>query len=629
MKSFEQRKKDILEKAQNKKKVRNRWIAAGTSLAVCVALALVLFIPYSTFQKDTPDHSRNPYYQVIQKIKPLVYKSQGYENNFQAILGAFGNLMGDKQAGADMAPSFEMAPASPDNDLSLGSPEASPDASYVEVTDNQTQGVIEADLFKRSDRYVYFLNFDNSKNNIPKLDIYTIAQADSGLVGSFHLWNELPENVILLEAQLYLSQDCKTVTVVMNYYNQSQEENMLLSLNVEDPANIDLSGKLSFAGNGCDIRMVDGDFLVVYSCHMRSGQVDFDKEETYLPQYTWMGKTQSYPAEDIYVPEEVSNIRYSVVCKVDGKTLEVRSSRALLDHVGVLYVAQDNLYIAKSSTSRENQEEGLWIQKAVSQILGISYGSGNLEILGSIQLPGRVENQYWMDETDGILRVVTETDMRSYYQNDKTYSMGQRQRNADLFCVDLKDWSVAGSVEAFAPEGEDVTSVRFEGKNAYVCTAEKIQLTDPVYFFDLSDPKNITFKDTGTIDGYSDHLVDFKDGTLLGIGMNENRELKIEIYREGETGVDSLCSFEMAGRYATEYKAFFIDREKGYVGFGIWENDSGVSSYYLLQFDGESFNIVLVQDMDANPNNVRAFMDDNWFYMLDSDLRANILEETL
>ena len=119
--------------------------------------------------------------------------------------------------------------------------------------------------------------------------------------------------------------------------------------------------------------------------------------------------------------------------------------------------------------------------------------------------------------------------------------------------------------------GEEATAVRFDGVYAYVCTAEVITLTDPVYFFDLSDLSNITYTDTGTIDGFSTSLIQLEDGYLLGIGYNEERNLKIEIYEETESGVQSVCTYEKACGFSEVYKSYFIDREKNLIGLATTE----------------------------------------------------------
>ena len=143
------------------------------------------------------------------------------------------------------------------------------------------------------------------------------------------------------------------------------------------------------------------------------------------------------------------------------------------------------------------------------------------------------------------------------------------------------------SVIGFAPDGETVRSVRFDGTNAYVCTA--VMQTDPVFFFDLSNIRHITYKETGTIEGYSDSLIDLGDGYLLGIGYGSSTvNLQIEIYKESENGVVSVCKYERMNAYFSPlYKAYYVNREENLIGLGIGERYTDESSrYVLLHFDG-------------------------------------------
>ena len=100
--------------------------------------------------------------------------------------------------------------------------------------------------------------------------------------------------------------------------------------------------------------------------------------------------------------------------------------------------------------------------------------------------------------------------------------------NASLFVINLSDNSIRASVEGFAPEGEEVASVRFEGDKLYVCTAVIRLFSDPVFFFDLSDYENITYTDTGYIEGFSSSLINLGEGYLLGIGNEDSMTGKIE-----------------------------------------------------------------------------------------------------
>ena len=84
-----------------------------------------------------------------------------------------------------------------------------------------------------------------------------------------------------------------------------------------------------------------------------------------------------------------------------------------------------------------------------------------------------------------------------------------------------------------------------------MCTS--IEMSDPVFFFDLSDLNNITYKDTGTIEGFSTSLVNFGDGYLLGIGRESWSTFKAEIYTEADSGVEAFCSFvQENANYSTD-----------------------------------------------------------------------------
>ena len=116
--------------------------------------------------------------------------------------------------------------------------------------------------------------------------------------------------------------------------------------------------------------------------------------------------------------------------------------------------------------------------------------------------------------------------------------------------------------------------------------------SDPVYFFDLSDLNNITYKETGNIDGFSTSLINMGNGYLLGIGQEDWNTFKVEIYKETETGVEGFCKYiQMRVDYSTDYKSYYIDRENQLIGLGLTCNTgSGGEKYVLLHFDG--YNLV-------------------------------------
>ena len=89
--------------------------------------------------------------------------------------------------------------AIPEEDVQ-GKPGPNGTGKYEEVTDNQVEGVIEADLIKRSDKYIYYLCGDD-------LYVYTIDKNSSKCVGNRRI-NFLEGDGHFYAQEMFLSEDC-------------------------------------------------------------------------------------------------------------------------------------------------------------------------------------------------------------------------------------------------------------------------------------------------------------------------------------------------------------------------------------------------------------------------------------
>lgn len=637
MKTFDDRKRSVESYMQKIRTKRRNAVVGVTSLllVVCV-LAAILFVPYDTTPPDVRMYARSEYYGLIQRLNELTYEKPEYKNNFEAIIGAFDGLYKKSESMGDLMNGIAMAPGAPNfvpgdrGDLSSsGAPgaNASPDfevnespnyggEEYVEVTDNQVSGVTEADIFKRSDKYVYYLRGG-------KLSVYTIAQADSQRISEYAIEYADDEDMWYLNcAEMYLSTDCHTITVFMQGYHKTMESfTLIVNLDVSDPANITEISRIYFIGSYLSSRMVDGDFLLTYNYGFRADAVDFNDPTTFVPQYGTPENMTCIPGDSIICPEIASSTKYTVICKLDGESLAVEDTAALLSYSQELYVSQNAIYATHSYTQKQPTEKANQYRNAnMTEITGISYTGDNLEVLGTISVEGSIKDQYSLDEFDGILRAVTSTTTNYTYETvfDAYTSVmnGGTKRNVNLYCIDLANWQIAASVIAFAPEGEDAQSVRFDGVNAYVCTAEVITLTDPVYFFDLSDLDHITWTDTGTIDGYSTSLIDLGEGYLLGIGYGDSWNLKVEVYEEYKDQVISVSAYERDAYFSEEYKSYLVDRENNLIGLAV-QKFNGQQEYVLLHFDGYALReLELFMPVSGSVSLVRAFHADGWLYVL-------------
>lgn len=627
MKNYDEYLDRIRSKANNIKK--RRRIAASCALMLVLTLALTLFVPYRDQLPSVDRYQNSPYYKLIPGINKATYQPPTHKNNyewlkdvlsFKAMAPSDDWVVMDPIALPNAAPGSVGILDGTTNFGTMAVPEGSASGDknqkYEEVTDNQVQGVTEGDLFKRSDKYIYYLRGN-------KLSVYSIEQENSREIST----RELPmeEMVYSSNFEMFLSQDCTTLTVLSRQSTPSMGAcTVVYSLDVSDPTQISVQEPLYFKGSYITSRMVNGDLLLIYNYRI-TDQIDFDKPETFVPVYGTQSELQPIAPEDIYCPaEEPTSARYTVAAKLDAKTLQVKDTAALLSYSTQVYVSRTAIF-ATYGCARTAEEGDTIVQTAMTEITGIGYTGDELNVLGTVTVDGSIKDQYSMDAYNGYLRVAASTSVitrqRRENEDRNWISTTGRERNCNLYCIDLITWEVASSVIAFAPDGDEVTSARFDGPMGYICTAEVIILTDPVYFFDLTDIHNITYKHTPIIDGYSSSLINFGD-YLLGIGINDEREMKVEVYEETADGVASIASYELPCSFSQEYKSYYIDRESNLVGIPVMRWSNGKPYYLLLHFDGYELHNLRGFGIGGALENVRADIIDGYLYLLEQDLQV-------
>jgi len=608
----------------NARKKNNRRVISVLASAACLAVVLSsvwLFRPYSTTPPSVKKYESSEYYPVIEKLSVLTWEKPKYKNHFDKLAS---NLTGLFKAGAKGDAMMEnAAPGDPGEDIFSGlldgaMPEGTTSSgtlddggSDMEITDNQVVGVTEGDRIKRTGKHIYYLDENNT------LRVYSIEGMDSKEISSLPLLNGT-KNYYVNQWELYLSADGKTVTVMAMYGKQTPTV-CVLSLDVSDHANITEKNRLEITGNYLSSRVTGGKILLMTQFAFNKSTIDFDKAETFLPQVNG----QCMDIANIVIPEEANATRYTVVMKLDENTLATEGQAAFLSYSEDVYVNHDRIYLANVFADVQDGEDGGTVRNSMTEITCLSYKDG-FEKKGTVTVRGYVKDQWSMDEYEGIFRVVTTTNATKiretnygYYTSADVLVTATGNSNASLYCVDVNTFEVVASVEDFAPPYEEVQSVRFDGNTAYVCTS--VEMSDPVFFFDLSDLNNITYKDTGTIEGFSSSLVDFGDGYLLGIGREDWDTFKAEIYYETDKGVESFCSYTTKASYSTEYKSYYIDRENRLLGLGLTMQKGGVSRYVVLRFDG--YNLIEVANVELAGNNSfkRGVYIDGFMYMFGAE----------
>ncbi len=608
------------EKEQKSKSKTTRFrVLVGIAACFCcaiVALNLWLFLPLQDKRPDLSKYKDSEYYAIIVKLNEVTYRPTRYKNNFDKYIGS---VFGAKSDSIDDSADTESA--------TMGSIEDGMGYSgYEEVTDNQVSGVIEGDLFKRSDKYIYYLNND-------ALEVYSIDGEASTLVGTYSLTNADDVKYRYNYPEMYLSNDCNTVTLIYSYYTTDNKSCVAFeALDVSDPADIVQKHRVSVMGHYLSSRFTNGKLLAMTRFYV-GYNTDFSEEKNFIPQIDTGDGYKSIPIDDIVSPEKLNSAQYTVIFTLDGDTLSLSDSEAFLSYSDEAYVSADNIYVTRKYTETA-ESDGICTSWQMSDISRMPYSADGFGDVSTMTVEGYIKDQYSLDEYEGLLRIVTTTDI--YKQTQKQASDEQRgevmietlwvnrgDTNANLYALDFESTQIRAQVIAFAPPNEVVQSVRFDGAFAYVCTS--IELSDPVFFFDLSDIDNITVKDTGTIDGFSTSLVNMGNGYLLGIGIGASRStLKIEVYKETEDGVSPVCKYESKNKsYSTDYKSYYINRENGLIGLGITVNyndkdynSSTASRYLLLHFDGHVLHELINTPLSGEDHQKRGVEIDGYMYML-------------
>ena len=610
MKTYEQRTQSICQKVKAKR--RNLLVTACAALCVVAVVCCVVILPLSTpvGTVDISKYQKSDYFSLIEKLSKK-----------SPLFGGIVEVDKGNNGSASTVP---------------GSDEAS--NTYRETTLNQVDGVIEGDLMKRSARHVFYLKSNVSKfyQSLSELPL-RVMSVDGEQSQPVCTYNVAAEDGTTFtgsrSGEIYLSEDAKTLTVLTTCRNANGLlYTCVVSLDVSDVTNIVEKERIYVAGEYLTSRKVNGDILVVSRFCLRYfygaenlGGIDFDKPQTFVPHWGRLDDFRYLPMSEIVLPDEISDCTYTTVVKLNEGSLEMASKLSFLSYAQQVAVSSEHIFITRPMRVSAEQyrlfdfgKEYEVANNNVTEIACVAYRD-KLQNDGIVTVDGRVKDRYCIDEKDGILRVVTTTGRSFAWTNVSVTQPASVEQNASLFCIDVASAKIVGKVERFAPVGESVQSARFDGDVAYVCTA--VRNTDPVFMFDLSDPTNITCKNTGTIPGYSINLLPFGD-CLLGIGYGSRTDvLKVEAYRESQSEVESVDAFvkETCG-YSSLNKAHFVDAERGLVGLLVadYNEVSNPTYYVLLRFDGTKFTVLLNKKVDCSLDNVRAFFDDGLYVVTDS-----------
>jgi uncharacterized secreted protein with C-terminal beta-propeller domain len=142
--------------------------------------------------------------------------------------------------------------------------------------------------------------------------------------------------------------------------------------------------------------------------------------------------------------------------------------------------------------------------------------------VASGKVPGRLLDQFSMDEHDGVLRVATtEEDPNAGPRPD---GVPATSSTVTLLRAEEGKLVPVGRVGDLG-KGERIYAVRFLDGVGYVVTFRQ---TDPLYVIDLRDPTRPAVQGELKIPGFSSYLHPLGDGLLLGVGQDATDEGRVQ-----------------------------------------------------------------------------------------------------
>jgi hypothetical protein len=179
----------------------------------------------------------------------------------------------------------------------------------------------------------------------------------------------------------------------------------------------------------------------------------------------------------------------------------------ILSRGGAVYAASDALYMA---VPHQRASYGWYDSVSVDEAstvhqFRIGEDPAQTGYLASGIVPGRVLNQFSMDQSQGALRIATTKGHVPSPGVESTLSVLERSGNA---------LDVVGQVDHIAPD-EDIRSVRFDGARGYLVTFKK---TDPLFVLDLSNNAAPRVVGELKIPGFSTYMHQLDDTHLLALG---------------------------------------------------------------------------------------------------------------
>jgi inhibitor of cysteine peptidase len=546
------------------------------------------------------------------KVEPELLPTVGSFENLKRILEEVRPVGKMKMRMANGADAIMQNTAVPEAELDSGSDFGSNAADYSQ-TNVQVQGVDEADTVKTDGEYIYKIT--NNK----------VIVAKAYPAETMHVVSTLSYDQEMYPVEMYV--DTKHLMVILNkryshwreVYSADADRDVskqkiksllppfedsvkVVVYDLRDRTNLEQIREIEIDGVYISSRKIDNHLYLVNNKYLRMELLRDLPEELFTPAYrdsTDGGELKRIGYNEICYFPGSSEANYLIVAGInlDNPADQKTEVKTYLGSGQSIYSSPENLFVAVPEYKYEQvqplpEPEANIPDRSLgspailpipveenTNIYKFSLQDGELQYLRKGSVPGKILNQFSMDEHQGYFRIAT---------TEQEYSANVGQMTNNLFILD-QEMKVAGKIENIAP-GEKIYSARFLGDRGYMVTFKTV---DPLFVLDLKEPQNPRILGELKIPGYSNYLHPYDEDHIIGFGkealeveephwsgqgttnnayylgmkialfdvsdvLNPKEKFKIEI---GDRGTDS----ELFGNH----KALLFSKEKNLLAFPV------------------------------------------------------------
>ncbi|MBE3102955.1 MAG: beta-propeller domain-containing protein [Bacilli bacterium] len=497
-------------------------------------------------------------------------------------------IMGQNYSGEQIYATAESGTASMDSSDKSSESGTGGEIEYSQ-TNNQVEGVDEADIVKTDGEFIYAI-----ANGV-------VIITDVRRPAAMKKIAELPAEESFYPTQLFLHEDTLIVLGDKHIpydYSETSDENSKMMMpfnsstnvrfyNVKDARNPKLVREIGAEGylNGARktenilyfVTNVSPDYWILAGgkdAELRPYTFDSQKDD----------KASPMSFSDLSILPGTLEGTYSVITAIDLNNLKESKvvTKGYLGGNNAMYMSKESLYltapiyIPTAQDKNKTSIDMMWNpQETNTEIFKFKLDSTAVDFVSSAEVTGMLLNQFSMDEHDGYFRVVT---TKGFAWDEKSPSEN------NLFILDV-GMNQVGSIVGLA-KGERIYSARFMGDKAYMVTFKE---TDPLFVMDVSNPAKPKVLGELKIPGFSNYLHPIDENHLIGFGYDtksvpgENGGqtriftggMKISLFDVTDFANPKEKDVEILGGQGTysslqyDHKALFQHREKGLYGFPV------------------------------------------------------------